>query len=199
MTESEILTYFGPAPDKAVIRRRWRFFLVADGIAFLCFVLLSSLVLYWRIDWEWFPYVFAIGCLWFVNTLPICFLYLIGRPPVMSLSPLISSWQSRAFARLLRDRPALSDDEFHATYFDGSNAPREIPTRLRTCLLALDARIDRIIPSDSLALLHDELDFADVLRIVTREFQIGFTSVDYSQMDGTFGNLVDLVCVRIPS
>ncbi len=115
----------------------------------------------------------------------------------MSLSPLIPSAESRAFCRQLAERPVLSDDEFYARFYEGSGIPREIPSRLRRSLLPIHPLLERVIPSDYLCLLDDELDFAGVLYFVEREFSIHFTKADFEDIDGTLDNLVHLVHVRI--
>src|SRR5689334_9121299 len=107
MAEPDGLVGDKPGSDEATERRPWRLFLAVEGILLLAFVaglwrLLTSPVL---ITWA----AWALGGLgaWLFFTLPICLLYLIGRPPVMSLSPLVPSPESRAFRKLLRERPAL--------------------------------------------------------------------------------------------
>jgi hypothetical protein len=116
----------------------------------------------------------------------------------MTLSPLIPSAESRRFRRQLNERPALSDEEFYARYYEGSGVLRDIPDRLRRSLLDLDPLLDRAIPSDFLYLLDDELDFANVLYLIEREFSLRFTEADNRGLDGTLDNLIRLVQSRIP-
>src|SRR5262249_25686582 len=66
-----------------------------------------------------------------VVDLPVCFLILIGRPPVMTLSPLIPSAEERARWREMRARPWLDDEEFWTLFYADSEIPKEIPLRLR--------------------------------------------------------------------
>jgi hypothetical protein len=141
--------------------------------------------------------VFGVLCVWHVVAIPICFLYLIGKPVVMTLVPLISSAESRAFRRQLRERPALSDDEFYARFYEGSGIPSELSGRLRHTLTDLDPLIERIFPSEFIYLLDDDIDFADVLYLVEKEFGVRFDRTDHDSLDGTFDNLVRLVQMRL--
>jgi hypothetical protein len=137
--------------------------------------------------------LFGFLLLWHLIAIPICFMYLFGTPIVMSLSPLIDSAESRAFRRQLKERPALSDDDFYALFYGGSGIPRDIPARLRHALLSADPLFERAIPSDVLYHLYDDLDIADVVDFVEMEFGIAFTKADHRGIDGTFDNLVQLV------
>ena len=199
MTQDEVKAYFGPEPDPAQVERRWRNFVTAEGVLLPCYIV--YLVTFWGAlaQNRWLMGVYIIGGVWFMVTRPICFLYLMGKPPVMGLSPLIPSRKSRAFARLLQNRPALNDDAFYVRYYQGSPVPKEIVTRLRRCLMGLDRRMDRVIPSDCLQYLDDELDLADALERLRDEFCVKITKSDYARIDGSFAGLVDLVCERIPA
>jgi hypothetical protein len=57
----------------------------------------------------------AVLLIWHIVAIPIGFLYLIGKPVVMTLAPLVPSAESRAFRRQLCGRPALSSEEFRGT------------------------------------------------------------------------------------
>jgi hypothetical protein len=143
--------------------------------------------------------VAALGLLWtwLVCTLPVGVLYLIGRPPVITLSPLIPSAGSRAFRRELRGRVELSDVEFYARFYAGSGIPDDIPARVRRCLREVDPLAVRAAPADCLLLLDDDLDYADVLDRVGQEFGVRFTKADYPAVDGTLDNLLRLVHARV--
>jgi hypothetical protein len=57
--------------------------------------------------------------------------------------------------------------------------------------------IERALPSDRPYLLDDELDFADVLYLIEREFEINFTRADHQRIDGTLDQLIRLVHMRL--
>lgn len=87
-------------------------------------------------------------CMWHVFAVPIIVMYLAGNPVVMTLSPLVPSVESRAFVRRLRERPALSDDDFYARYYEESGISKDIPVRLRRCLrLKIDPLLERAGPA----------------------------------------------------
>lgn len=134
---------------------------------------------------------------WHFVVIPIAFLYLIGKPVVMNLSPLVSSAESKAFQRLLRDRPVLDDEEFYARYYEGSNIPKHIPACLRRWLVDQVTLAERLIPSDFLYLLDDELDFDPMFKIIEREFRVRFTQADFNDMDGTLDHVIRLIFKRI--
>ena len=117
----------------------------------------------------------------------------------MTLSPLIPSGESRAFCRELRQRPTLDDEDFYRQFYENSGIPKEVLVRLRRRISHIDALIDRIIPSDPIYLLDDELDFADIMWLAEKEFGIRFSETDYKQIDGTFGNLIRLVQMKAVS
>ena len=130
-------------------------------------------------------------------SLPVAVLYLLGRPPVMSLSPLWPSPQERAYRREVGARPVLTDEEFYARFYKGSGLPPDIPTKVRRCLADLDMLIERAYPADVIASAYDDLDFYDVLFRIERQFGIRFTEEDYPQFTGTLGNLIDRVHDRL--
>src|SRR5262245_46643638 len=99
---------------------------------------------------------------------------------------MLSTSESREFQRRLRKQPALSDDEFYEQYYRGSDVPRDTVVRLRHCLIQeFDPLVEHAFPSDCLALLNDEIDFADVLWRVGRDLNIRFIRTDYKNIDGT--------------
>ena len=57
--------------------------------------------------------------------------------------------------------------------------------------------VDRVIPTDLVWQLEDELDYEGVLFRIGNEFGIHFTKADYPSVDGTLGNLILMVHVRI--
>jgi hypothetical protein len=181
--------------DDNTVRRRWQIFLAVEGV-----LLLLAVGVTWAISpcpvAPWVAVPISLLWVWLVYTLPVTVLYLVGRPPVMTLAPLWPSAESRAFRRELRSRAALSDDEFYARFYAGSGVPRDVPARLRHVLVEFDPLSERAVPHDRLWLLNDELDFADVLHRAGQEFGVRFTRADYPAVDGTLASLVQLVHAR---
>jgi hypothetical protein len=184
-----------PQPDGDTVRRRWRLFLIAEGILLAVAIAATWVAVSIR-PAAWFPVPVGILWTWLVCTLPIAILYLLGCPPVITLSPLIPSAATRAFRKELKRRPSLSDSEFHARFYAGSGIAADIPARVRRCLAEFDPLAERAIPADCLLLLDDDLDYADVLHRVGEEFGVGITEADYAAVDGTLDNLVRLVHAR---
>jgi hypothetical protein len=182
------------ATPEDTYRRRWRLFLAIEALLVLVASASTWAVLAFRLAAAW--WFVSLLWVWLVFSLPVAFLRLIGRPPVMSLSPLVSSPEVRAFRRELQARPALSDAEFHARFYAGSGTPRDIPARVRRCLSEFDRLADRVVPDD-LLLFNDELDFTHVLDRVGGEFGVRFTAQDYALADGTLDNLVRMIHARL--
>ena len=186
-TESQPI---GPAS-----RRRWRLFLAVEGV-----LLLTAIVGLWTAGTLGIPATWLLGILWtwLAFTLPIGVLYLIGHLPVMTLSPLLPSAESRAFRQELKCRPAWTDEEFYDRFYAGSGIPRDIPARIRRCLMEFDRLAERVVPTDRLPLLPiiEELDYADVLESVGEELGVALAEADYPAVDGTLDNLIRLVHAR---
>jgi hypothetical protein len=170
--------------------------MLVEGLLLGLSVLGSFAVIYQRVG-RWIAFPLTILIMWHLIVIPICVMYLIGKPVVISLSPLFSSAESRAFRKRLAERPQLSHEEFYSRFFADSGIPSEVPARLRNCLLTLDPLINRAIPDDNLGLLDDELDFVCVLRLIEKEFGIKFAKADYKAVDGTLGNLLRLAWSKI--
>jgi len=153
--------------------------------------------------WTWPVYpqaqailVSVIGT-WLCFSLPVAVLYLLGRPPEMNLSPLWPSARERSYWREVGGRPELTDEEFYDRFYEGSGVPPDIPARIRRCLADLDILIERAYPADRIPHADDELDYADVLFRIEREFVVRFTETDYALFTGTLGNLIDVVHDRL--
>ncbi len=109
-----------------------------------------------------------------VFDLPVCVLILIGRPPVMTLSPLLPSAEERRFQKIVRERPRLSDDKFHDRFYRDSGVPPHVPIRLRK-IYATELGMDRVWPEDKATDFDGELDFADLVTTVADEFGVRLT------------------------
>lgn len=182
--------------DKDAQKHRYRVFLIVECVL-LVVAGVGSAGLFSHLIGRWAVGPISVLWMWHIVAIPICLMYLIGRPIIMTLSPLIMSAESREFRRRLKERRALSDDEFYARYYEGSGIPRDIPGRLRRVLLVVDPLLERVIPSDFLYLVDDEMDYVEVLYIVEREFGIHFAAVDYKDIDGSFDNLVHQIHMRL--
>lgn len=106
------------------------------------------------------------------------------------------SSESAALWEQVRARTALGDDQFYEDYYTGSGIPKEIPSRLRTILSDVGFPVARLIPSDNLALLDEDLDFGDVLWRVGSRFPVQIARKEYALFDGTLDNLVREVHAR---
>jgi hypothetical protein len=131
-----------------------------------------------------------------VVDLPICFLILIGKPPIMTLSPLIPSAEERTNWKRLKEREVLDDDAFYERFYRGSGIPKEIPLRLRRSY-ANGLLMDRVWPEDKAVEFDWELDFGDVLDRAERDFGVRFTDEEIGQIDGSFDSVVRLVAKKL--
>jgi hypothetical protein len=184
-------------PTDPVLRRRWRVFLTIE-FALLCGWVLGA----WStVNSPVFPKVQAVFLsvvgAWLFFSLPVAVLYLLGRPPVMSLSPLWPSSQMLAYWREVGARPVLTDEEFYTRFYQGSEIPYDIAAKVRHSLADLELLIERAYPTDVIAYADDELDFADVIFRVGRQFGVRFTKEDYPRFTGTLGNLIDQITERL--
>lgn len=178
--------------DAKTTRHRWRWF-----VAIEVSLMIATIAGTWaaaHFDARWTVIPFTALWTWLGLTLPIVFLYLIGRPPVMTLPP---SRESRAFRRALNARPIISDDEFHSRYYADSAISQEVCAAVRRCVLCFDGMGDRIVPADDVQLLNDELDLGWVLECVAKHFGVQFTRADYRAVDGTLDNLIQLVHTKV--
>lgn len=137
-------------------------------------------------------------CVWHVVGFPICLLYVM-RPLVLNWLPLIPTAETREFRRELRTRPVLDDETFYRRFYEDSEISKDVLIRLRRRVSQVDTLVDRIIPSDRMDLLDDELDFGDVVWLAEKEFGVHFDESAYKQFDGTFDNLIRLVQTKIGS
>jgi hypothetical protein len=83
-------------------------------------------------------------------------------------------------------------------YYERSGIPRDTVLRVRIALRrGLHRLLDRALPEDFIGLLYDEMDCADLLWIVEREFDIRFPKTVWPTVDGTLDNLIRLTHGRI--
>lgn len=175
-------------PDAAVVKRRWRLFFAVEGVLLICVALLFA---FGRKS-ELAPFFAAILGPLLVFTLPVAVLYLIGRPPTISLDPEGCSPETRAMEKDVGRRVPLSDDEFYFRFYDGSGIARETIARIRRRLRKyIDPISDRLVPTDYLPLLWDWLDFADLFYSLGREFSV--TLPPDANFNGTLDSVIRLV------
>lgn len=179
-------------PDAAVVKRRWRIFLVVEAVLLTCFV---SLFMFAKKS-ELTPVFAAILGPLLAFSLPVAVLYLVGRPPVMSLDPDGSSPAARAMEKEVGGRLPLSDDEFYTRFYEGSGISKDTIVRIKHCLRKnIDPIAVRLVPTDYLPLLWDWLDFADLFYVLEREF--GATLPRDGTFNGTLDSLIRLVQSQI--
>jgi hypothetical protein len=188
-------------------KRRWRIFLLIEGALLLLSIAGTWVGITYRVDWMKLP--ITVLWTWLFFTIPIGVLYLLGfvaepreeRPWTWSdlLSPLIPSAEARAFWRELRARPSLMDEEFHTEYYAATEISQDLVDKIRRCLRDFDKIADRLVPSDNLQLLDDELDLAVVLHWAGKACGVEFTRADYPAVEGTLDNLVRLTHAKVQS
>jgi hypothetical protein len=196
MLAGEMLMRNGGSGDDAPKKRRYRVFFATEAFLLLLTMLLCAGVFAFRPHGTWIACVLATFGMWHIVAIPICFFYLIGKPIVITLSPLVPSAESRAFKRQLQGRSDLSNQEFYTQFYHDSGIPADVPAWVRRSLWELDPLVERASPSDLLYLLDDELDWGDVLDIVGYEFGIRFANTDKEWLNGTLDNLIRLVHER---
>jgi len=81
------------------------------------------------------------------------------------------SWY--AYVEETRRRPRLDDDAFYEQFYAGTGIPKDIPVRVRIIfesIVGLDRRVFR--PGDNIFLNHEELDLAELIWRLEREFKM---------------------------
>jgi hypothetical protein len=183
-----------PAIDKSQ-RHRYRILLGVEAALLALSACLLALqftigtAARWPLLLLWVPL-----CLWHVVAIPVILFYLAGNPIVISLRYNATA-ESTAFRREARQRPALTDEQFYARFYQGSTIPEHIPARVRHLLRDLDSLADRLIPTDNINLLLDD-DFVLEFEEIEREFGVRLTEEDYALFDGTLGNLILFISQR---
>jgi len=128
--------------------------------------------------------------------LPVCILILTSRPPVMTLAPPLPSAEERKPRRTVRQRPLLSDDEFHDRFYRNTEVPSHISIRLRK-IYAIQLGLDRVRPDDKATDFDGEIDLADLFIDVADEFGVHFTEAEVDQMDGSFDSIVKCLAGKL--
>jgi acyl carrier protein len=174
--------------------KKWGWILLTAFDAVLVVVFWYGLFVSPLLSRDWALRIIPLVGIWLVVTIPMCVMYLLGSPIVMSLSPLVDSPASRAYQKELRKRPELDDDLFFNQYYADTDVPKEIPLRIRQLLARkVDHWLMRVQPNDLLYLINDDLDGADVLKIVEKDFGCKFAKEDVKSWNGSFDWLVQYV------
>ncbi|HEV3237537.1 MAG TPA: hypothetical protein VGZ25_11145 [Gemmataceae bacterium] len=175
-----------------VIKRRYRIFLAVESVVVLIFPAFTYIALATQSVIAALI-ITALG-MWLVITLPIAFLYLIGKPIVFSLAPLFDSAEARAYRRELKQRPLLDDDAFAEQFYADRPLEQEIAIRLRKlCMSNIDPLLVRVQPKDLFYLAFEEMDVADLIFEVEKEFGLAFAPEDIEPLVGTFDWLLGAV------
>lgn len=181
-----------PERDAAISRRRWRIFLAIEAMLVVVAVVLFK----FGGKSEVRALAFSILGSWLCFSLPVAFLYLIGKPPVMSLE-IFDSPLARAMTRDVLRRVPLSVDDFYIQFYDSSGISKDTVARIRQRLLNIDKASDRLVPGDYLPVYWEYLDFGDVFYVLGQEFAVTFGNSDYDAFTGTLDSLIRLVHDKI--
>jgi hypothetical protein len=180
-----------PTPPD-VIKRRWRIFLamelflLVDFVGFtVCLIRSHSVIAIC---------LFTALTMWLIVTLPIAFLYLIGKPPVITLAPLVDSAEARAYKRELKRRVPMDDAAFCEQFYPDDFCGQEIAVRLRRlCANFVHPLLTKVYPHDLFYLACEELDLADLIFEIQMEFGLVFAPGDIEPIGGSFDWWVGVV------
>src|SRR5262245_29899685 len=114
--------------------KKWGWIILTAFDAVLVFILCFGFFVSPLLNRDWSLRIFPFVIIWLVVTIPMCVMYLLGSPIVMSLSPLVDSPQSRAYQKEFHRRPDLDDEAFFNQYYADTDVPKEIPLRIRQLL-----------------------------------------------------------------
>jgi hypothetical protein len=167
--------------------KNWGWILLTAFDAVLMAVFCYGIFVSPLLNRDWSIRILPLAGIWLVVTIPMCVMYLLGSQIVMSLSPLVDSPASRAYQRELHRRPELDGDAFFNQYYADTDVPKEIPLRIRQLLARkVDHWLMRVQPNDLLYLINDDLDLAEVLYILEKDFGCKFAKEDVKSWNGSF-------------
>ncbi|NNJ27114.1 hypothetical protein [Alienimonas chondri] len=119
-----------------------------------------------------------------------------GRPAQFFLIEPNARFQ-REFERILKGRPRMSDAAYHEAFFAGTDLPPDWPARALRSIeigLGLDNReLNALHPRDELVYIDLEVDWADVLFRLKREFDLSRSLMSLDGWDRTFDGLLRLL------
>jgi len=128
--------------------------------------------------------------------LPVCAYLLVkwlraGIPPDLIAELMESTPEEREFHRQLRIRPELHDSDFYETFYARSDIPQYFVVQMRDLLESVSGYdLAGLHPGDDLALLDGEMDFADVLYRVERDFSVKLDWDEFRNSKVTFDFLL---------
>jgi hypothetical protein len=108
--------------------------------------------------------------------------------------------KEHAFERELKNRPQLDDDAFYEKFYAGTATPKEIPIRLRQLYAEqLGQPWANVLPQDNPARVYGDLDPADLLAEVAKEFAVPFSAEEMQRLDGSFDSVVKFLNEKVGS
>ncbi len=131
-----------------------------------------------------------------VFDLPVCTYVIIkwlgtGVPPDLVSELMMTTAEAREFHRNLRNRPQLDADAFYDAFYRQSGLPKHDVGQLRRILEDITGYdLAGLYPGDNLAYIDGEMDFADVLRRVERDFHVKLDWDEFRCVDVTFDSLL---------
>lgn len=120
-----------------------------------------------------------------VFDVPICAYVLIkwlgsGIAPDLVCELMMTTPEERELHRNLRNRQKLDDDAFYETFYKESGVPKHLVVQLRWILGDVTGYdLAGLHPADNLAYIDSEMDFADVLYRLERDFN---TKLDWDEL-----------------
>lgn len=104
---------------------------------------------------------------------------------------LLPSAGKRAMRKAVRRQTQMSDDEFYSRFYGDSRIRRDTVVRVRRLLHErIDPIAERLMPTDYLPMLWDDLDFTHLFFILGQEFGI---KLHHASFSGTLDSLIRLV------
>jgi hypothetical protein len=102
----------------------------------------------------------------------------------------------RKFRRLAKCRESITDDEFAIRHYTGTGIPPEIAIRVRGILHA-KLGLPNLVPSDNLAAILPDVDFAEIVDEVSEEFGVRVLPEEMRKMDGTVDSVIRAITKRM--
>jgi hypothetical protein len=102
--------------------------------------------------------------------------------------------EERAFYRRVADRECLTDAEFADRFFP-HHVNRNIPIAVAR-VVKRQLMLPNIRPEDNLATTFPDLDTTELFADLFEELKFRDNSFPYEELDGTVGNLVEVVTAR---
>ncbi len=94
-----------------------------------------------------------------------------GVPPDLISELMMSAPEEREFHRNLRTRPKLDENAFFEVFYAPSGVPKNLVVQLRDLLESVTGYdLAGLHPRDNLVYIDGEMDFADVLYRIERDF-----------------------------